>query len=389
MVLINDNDSLKTEAEAQSVLQKFNNTLVFDQRLFDAAVNVSFVYADALFSAGVLTRLESERIKNGLQTILKRAEYDANYFNGLPFADVHTFIEEKLTQLVGEPARKILTGRTRAEQIATVFKFWLRTEIVEISGLAKKFQKSLVQTGGKHSKVVLPTIKRYEKNNSTLWGHWCLAFYEMISRDRERLDEVWRRVNISPLGAADNAETMLEIDFEGVSRALKFEGLAANNLDAVSDRDFVLEFVGTCAILMTHLSRLATDLLFYSANELKFFKFSDGQALDSYLPDKMNCRAALKNIRGKSGRVYGHQIAILSNENGLSLESDNNLHGNLEAVFDTVDTIKLCLENSTIVLDLIVLSNDSKSENPIGNVVSENIFEALEIAKKHLRFEGN
>ncbi len=392
MVLINDNESLKTEAETQKGLQKFNNTLVFDQRLFDAEVNVSFVYADALFSAGVLNRLEAERIKNGLQTILKRAEYDANYFYEQPFADVYTFIEEKLVQLVGEPARKILTGRTRAEQCAAAFRYWLRAEIIEISGLAKKFQKSLIRAGAKHIKAVLPTPKMPKKNNLGRWAHWCLAFYEMISRDRERLDEVWRRVNISPLGAADNVETQLEIDFEEVARKLRFEGIAANNLDAVADQDFVVEFVGACAILIMHLARFAADLLFFSANESNFINFNHKKVAGSFVTDRENWTRALENVRGKSGRIFGHQTAILSNVNGLSSEINSDFsdsRGNLEAVFETVDIIKSCLACSAIVLDQVVVRDDSESEILDENFGDKFFLEALENAKKHLLFEGN
>jgi argininosuccinate lyase len=362
MVLINDNESLKIDEKSQMLLQKFNNTFVFDRRLFYADVSVSFVYADALFKAGILTRLESERIKNGLQTILKRAEYDANYFNGLAFEDVHTFIEERLVQLVGEPARKILIGRSRAEQISTAFRFWLRDEIAEISELAKKFQQSLIQAGERQIEAVLPTSNHLGKKCPSLWAHWCLAYYEMISRDRERLDEVWRRVNILPLGADNNAGMLLEIDCEEVARALNFEGIAVNNLDAVSDRDFVVEFVGACAILIMHFSRFAADLILYSSEEFQYLKFNHKEEANSPLVPNEVYTEALETIRGKSGRIFGHQTAILSTLKGLPLNFIKDMREALEAVFDTVDTVKLCLESSKIVLDLVVV-NELKTKN--------------------------
>ncbi len=362
MVLINDKDCSRMEEKSQKLLQEFNSTLAFDRRLFYADIKVDFAYADALFNAGVLTRLESERIKNGLHTILKRAEHDANYFNSLPFEDVHTFIEEKLVQLVGEPARKILIGRSRAEQTATAFRIWLRDEIVEISGLAKSFQGSLIETGEKQIEAVLPVFEHSTKTHPLLWADWCLAYYEMISRDRERLDEVWRRVNVLSLGADDNARIFLEIDYEEVARALNFEGMAANNLDAISDRDFVVEFVGACAVLIMHLSRLAADLILYSSEEFQYLKFNHKEAANPPLELNGVYTTALETIRGKSGRIFGHQTAILSTLKGLPLNFSKDLGEALEAVFDTVDTVKLCLQSSKIVLDSVIV-NELKTKN--------------------------
>lgn len=360
--MINDKDCSRMEEKSQKLLQEFNSTLAFDRRLFYADIKVDFAYADALFNAGVLTRLESERIKNGLHTILKRAEHDANYFNSLPFEDVHTFIEEKLVQLVGEPARKILIGRSRAEQTATAFRIWLRDEIVEISGLAKSFQGSLIEAGEKQIEAVLPVFEHSTKTHPSLWADWCLAYYEMISRDRERLDEVWRRVNVLPLGADDNARIFLEIDYEEVARALNFEGMAANNLDAISDRDFVVEFVGACAVLIMHLSRLAADLILYSSEEFQYLKFNHKEAANPPLELNGVYTTALETIRGKSGRIFGHQTAILSTLKGLPLNFSKDLGEALEAVFDTVDTVKLCLQSSKIVLDLVIV-NELKTKN--------------------------
>ncbi|MEJ7860087.1 MAG: lyase family protein [Pyrinomonadaceae bacterium] len=415
MDLNKEEESLNAEEQSEMLLREFNSTFIFDRRLFYAEASVSFIYAEALFNAGILTRLESERIKNGLQTILKRAEYDPDYFNNAPSENVQTFIEEKLVQLIGEPARRIQINRSRAEQISTAFRFWLRDEIEEISVHAKKFQQSLIQTGERQIEGVLPMIKSSKQKRPTLWAHWCLAFYEMISRDRERLDEVWRRVNILPLGAGINAGKYLEIDFEETAGALNFEGIMANELDAVSDHDFVVEFVSACSILIIHLSRFAADLLLYSSGELQVIKFKEEKMTNSTLTLNEVCTTALETLRGKAGRIFGHQTAILSNLNGLPLNSKKDFRAVLEAVFDTVDTIKSCLEKSTIVLDLVIVNklqvkflnsdeppvseNDisefNESENTLNkgnsskNTVSEEIYEALENAKKNLIFEEN
>ena len=230
--------------EPDETFVEFNNSFKFDRRLFFADVSASIAYSDALFHAGVLTRLESERIKNGLQTILKRADYDKNYFDELDSEDVHSFVEARLVQLIGDAGRKLHTGRSRNDQVATAFRLWLREQIEEISKIVRHLQKALIETAERQKEAVLPGYTHLQRAQPILWAHWCLAYFEMFSRDRERLDEVWRRVNVLPLGAAALAGTAYEIDREETARQLGFEGVSANSLDAVSDRDFAVEFVG-------------------------------------------------------------------------------------------------------------------------------------------------
>ena len=176
---------------------EFNNSFRFDRRLFYADVRASIAHADALFHAGVLTRLENEKIRNGLETLLKRADYDKNYFNETEAEDVHSFIETKLVQLIGETGKKLHTGRSRNDQVATAFRLWLRAEIEEISRAAMNLQKALIEAAERQRKAVLPGYTHLQRAQPVLWAHWCLAYFEMLARDRERLDEVWRRTNIS------------------------------------------------------------------------------------------------------------------------------------------------------------------------------------------------
>lgn len=329
---------------------EFNNSFKFDRRLFFADVNASIAHCDALFHAGVLTRLESERIKNGLQTILKRADYDKNYFNELNSEDVHSFIEARLVQLIGDAGRKIHTGRSRNDQVATAFRLWLREEIEEILKIVRQLQKTLIETAEKQKEAVLPGYTHLQRAQPILWAHWCLAYFEMFSRDRERLDEVWRRVNVLPLGSAALAGTAYEIDREDVARQLGFEGVSANSLDAVSDRDFAVEFVGACSLMMVHLSRISEDLILYASSEFQFIELSDAVSTgSSIMPQKKN-PDALELIRGKAGRVFGHQIALLTTMKGLPMAYNKDMQEDKEAVFDTVDTVKISLQVASIVL---------------------------------------
>ncbi|MDQ3179025.1 MAG: argininosuccinate lyase, partial [Acidobacteriota bacterium] len=330
---------------------EFNDSFSFDRRLFFADIQVSIAHCDALFHAGVLTRLESERIKNGLNTILKRADYDKNYFDELPSEDVHSFVEARLVQLIGDAGRKLHTGRSRNDQVATALRLWLREEIEEISKIARHLQRALLEEAENRKGAILPGYTHLQRAQPILWAHWCLAYFEMFSRDRERLDEVWRRVNVLPLGAAALAGTSYEIDREEVARELGFEGVSANSLDAVSDRDFAVEFVGACSLIMVHLSRLAEDLILYASAEFGLIELADAVTTgSSVMPQKKN-PDALELIRGKAGRIFGHQTALLTTLKGLPMAYNKDLQEDKEAVFDTVDTVKICLRVAAIVIE--------------------------------------
>lgn len=340
---------------ADATFAEFNNSFKFDRRLFGADIRASIGHCDALFHAGVLTRLEAERIKNGLVTLLKRADFDKNYFDETA-EDVHSFIESKLIQLIGDTGRKLHTGRSRNDQVATAFRLWLRDEITEISRLARALQKSLVDLAEKNEGAVLPGYTHLQRAQPVLWAHWCLAYFEMLARDRERLDEVWRRVNVLPLGSAALAGTSYEIDREAVARSLGFDGVTANSLDAVSDRDFAVEFVGASSILMMHLSRLAEDLIIYATSEFGFIELGDRVSTGSSLMPQKKNPDALELIRGKSARVFGHHTALLTMMKGLPLAYNKDMQEDKEAVFDCVDTVSQTLRVTEIVLRNITIN---------------------------------
>lgn len=334
---------------ADETFAEFNNSFRFDRRLFAADIRASMAHCDGLFHAGVLTRLEMERIKNGLVTLLKRADFDKNYFDD-GSEDVHSFIESKLVQLIGDTGRKLHTGRSRNDQVATAFRLWLREEITEISRIARTLQKSLVDLAEKNRGAVLPGYTHLQRAQPVLWAHWCLAYFEMLARDRERLDEVWRRVNVLPLGSAALAGTSYEIDREAVAKELGFDGVTANSLDAVSDRDFAIEFAGACSVMMMHLSRLAEDLIVYATNEFGFIELGDAISTGSSLMPQKKNPDALELIRGKAARVFGHHAALLTMMKGLPLAYNKDMQEDKEAVFDTVDTVSLTLRVTEIVL---------------------------------------
>ncbi len=353
---------------------EFNNSFRFDKRLFNADIRCSIAHAEGLFNAGVLTRIEAEKIRNGLLTIAKRADYDKNYF-ATNDEDVHSFIEAKLVQLVGDTGRKLHTGRSRNDQVATAFRLWLRQEIVEIEQVTKKLQKSLVDLAERYRETVFVGYTHLQKAQPILFSHWCLAYFEMFARDRERLDEVWRRTNIMPLGSAALAGTNYEIDREEVAKTLEFEGVTANSLDAVSDRDFAIEFVGACSLIMVHLSRIAEDLIIYATNEFGFITLSDAVSTGSSLMPQKKNPDALELIRGKAGRIFGHQMSLLATVKGLPLAYNKDMQEDKEAVFDTVDNVKLSIKVAEIVL-----RNVSVNEERTRQSATQGYLNATELA---------
>lgn len=335
---------------ADATFAKFNNSFTFDKRLFEADIRGCVAHCEGLFQAGVLTRSESERIKTGLWTILKRSDFDKKYFEETDAEDVHSFIESKLIHLIGDTGRKLHTGRSRNDQVATAFRLWLREEITEISKIVHELQKSLIDAAERQKDAVIPGYTHLQRAQPILWAHWCLAYFEMFDRDKERLDEVWRRVNILPLGSAALAGTAYEIDREAVAKELGFEGVTANSLDAVSDRDFAIEFVGACSLIMVHLSRFAEDLILYASSEFQFIELSDAVSTGSSLMPQKKNPDALELIRGKAGRIFGHQTALLSMMKGLPMAYNKDMQEDKEAVFDTVDNVKLSLQVAEIVM---------------------------------------
>lgn len=334
-------------------LKEFNSAFKFDRRLFAVEVRVSIAYCDELFGAGIFTRLEAERAKSALYSILKRAEHDKNYFSELPSEDIYSFVETRLVQLIGETGRKLRVGRSRIDQSATVFRLWLREKIEEILASAGELQKAFIATAENNREAVLPGYAQLRRAQPILFAHWCLAFFEMLARDRERFDEAWRRVNVLPLGSGEAAGTSFEIDRESLARTLNFEGITANSLDAVSDRDFAVEFVGACCLLMIHLSRFAEDLILYSTAEFGFVAFNNS---NESAPGKFV--SALELIRGKAGRIFGHHTSLLSTLKGLPLGFNKDLHEDQQIIFDAVDTVSDCLRAAVIVIENLRVNAD-------------------------------
>ncbi|MBA2525697.1 MAG: argininosuccinate lyase [Pyrinomonadaceae bacterium] len=341
--------------EADRGFVDFNRSFGFDRRMFVADVRASVAHCNGLASAGVLTREEATRINAGLQTILDRGIADAGYFDNLKFEDVHSFVESCLVELIGDTGRKLHTGRSRNDQVATDLRLWLREALTDLVEGVSATQGALLDLADAHPGAVLPGYTHLQRAQPILFAHWCLAYFEMLSRDRERLTDCRKRVNVLPLGSAALAGTSYPIDRESVARELGFDSVSRNSIDAVSDRDFCVEFVSACSLIMVHLSRLAEDIILYSTTEFGFFELSDAVATGSSLMPQKKNPDSMELVRGKAGRVFGHGTSLLTMLKGLPLAYNKDMQEDKEAVFDSFDTVSACLGvTATVLRDLSI-----------------------------------
>ena len=329
---------------------KFNDSFRFDRRLFAADIRGSIAHANGLSRAGILTNEDADAMIGSLTQLLADSKTDLRFFEA-DSEDIHSFIEQKLIAAIGDAGRKLHTGRSRNDQVATAFRIWLRDEIKAVEALVRDLQASIVDAAERYHEIVMPGYTHLQRAQPILFAHWCLAYFEMLTRDRERLADAVERVNVMPLGSGAIAGTSVEIDRTAVAKELGFAAVSSNSLDAVSDRDFAIEFVGACSILMVHLSRLAEDIILYCSQEFGFISLSDAVSTGSSLMPQKKNPDALELIRGKAGRVFGHHAALLATMKGLPLAYNKDMQEDKEALFDTVDTVKMCLSVAGIVFE--------------------------------------
>ena len=359
---------------ADPAFTSFNNSFSFDRRLFEADIRASVAHCHGLVGAGVLNEAEAEKIDQGLQTILENGLPDSNYFEA-DAEDVHSFVEARLVELIGDAGRKLHTGRSRNDQVATDLRLWLREAIDLMATTARSTQRALLDFAEQNRDAVLPGYTHLQRAQPILFAHWCLAYFEMLVRDRERLDEIRKRVNVMPLGAAALAGASFAIDREAVARELGFASVSRNSLDAVSDRDFGVEFVAACALIIVHLSRLAEEVILYSTAEFGFFQLSDAVATGSSLMPQKKNPDSMELVRGKAGRVFGHNLSLLAMLKGLPLAYNKDMQEDKEAIFDAFDTTRACLEVSALVLRNIELN-----EARMREAASKGMMNATELA---------
>jgi len=325
-----------------ALVQRFTASVSFDRRLAAFDIEASVAHARMLHAVGIIGKTDLAAIEKGLAQI--RSEIDAGTF---PWSDahedVHLNIERRLIELVGEPGKRLHTARSRNDQVATDLRLFLRSAIDRTLALVQSLQRRLLDLADAHADTVMPGYTHLQVAQPVTFGHHLLAYFEMLARDAQRLTDCRGRVNRLPLGAAALAGTSFPIDRQQVAQALGFEGLCENSIDAVSDRDFAIEFCACAALAMTHLSRFCEELILWANPAFGFVEIADGFSTgSSIMPQKRNPDVA-ELIRGKTGRVNGHLVALLTLMKGQPLAYNRDNQEDKEPLFDVVDTLTSCL----------------------------------------------
>ncbi len=342
--------SARFENSLNPFIQKFNASIQFDKTLIIEDIDCSIAHARMLGQQDVISQEESRTIIESLNQIkidYKKGTFQPEY----PAEDIHYAIENQLICKIGNLGKKLHTGRSRNDQVGTDIRLWLRKNINEIDKLLFSFQKSLLTIAQENLNVLIPGYTHLQRAQPLSLAHHLLAYLEMFQRDRDRLIEVCNRVNISPLGAAALAGTKINIDRYMTAQELGFKKIYMNSIDAVSDRDFAIEFLSTSSLIMTHLSRLSEEIIFWVSDEFQFAQLTDSCATGSSLmPQKRNPDVP-ELIRGKTGRVFGHLQGLLTTVKGLPLAYNKDLQEDKEPLFDTVKTVSDCLKAMTIFFE--------------------------------------
>jgi len=342
--------SQRFEQGLHPAIERFNASIGFDIALLQEDLDGSVAHARMLGSTGVISREEAASLIEGLEQV--RSEAAQGRFNpGLEAEDVHFAVERRLIELLGALGKKLHTGRSRNDQVGTDLRLWLRRQIDAIDGDLLRLQRALLDQAERHADTLIPGYTHLQRAQPLCLAHHLLAYIEMAERDRQRLADVRRRVNICPLGAAALAGTPVPIDRRATAAELGFDAIYANSLDAVSDRDFAVEFMAAASLVLAHLSRLSEEVIFWASEEFGFVSLTDRCATGSSLmPQKKNPDVP-ELVRGKSGRVFGHLMGLLTMIKGLPLAYNKDFQEDKEALFDGVRTLRDCLEAMAILFE--------------------------------------
>jgi argininosuccinate lyase len=323
---------------AEEWVDEFGASIPFDQELVEEDIEGSIAHVTMLGKCGILPNEDVEKIKNGLLTLLEKAKQGKLEFS-IAYEDIHLNIEKMLIDEIGPVGGKLHTGRSRNDQVATDMHLYLRKRVTEIIALIGQLQKVLVEKAEKHVETIVPGYTHLQRAQPISFAHHLLAYFWMLERDRERFRESLKRINKSPLGAGALAGTTFPIDRHMTAELLGFDGIYENSIDAVSDRDFIIEFLGNSAMLMMHLSRFCEELILWSSQEFQFVEIDDAFATgSSIMPQKKNPDMA-ELIRGKTGRVYGNLFGLLTVMKGTPLAYNKDMQEDKEGMFDTVKTV--------------------------------------------------
>ncbi len=342
-------------------VEAFTASIDFDQRLYRYDIQGSIAHARMLAKQNIITDEEAQTIVSGLESILIDIE-EGNFEFSVSLEDIHMNIEAKLIERIGPVGGKLHTARSRNDQVALDIRLYLRDELEEIQSYLDKLQEALLHQAENNLSVIMPGYTHLQTAQPVLFSHHMLAYYEMLYRDAGRLKDLFKRLNQLPLGAGALAGTTFPIDREFVAEQLGFDGVTRNSLDSVSDRDFALEFCGASSILMMHLSRLSEELIIWSSADFDFISLSDSFCTgSSIMPQKKNPDVP-ELVRGKTGRVYGNMVSLLTVMKALPLAYNKDMQEDKEPLFDTLDTVKGSLKVFADMIAQLTVKADNMRE---------------------------
>ena len=333
----------RTDGSMDALADSFNSSISFDKRLYREDIAGSIAHAEMLGRAGIITQAQAQTIIAGLQGILKDLESGALAIDESA-EDIHMFVEQVLTERTGETGKMLHTARSRNDQVALDMRLYLRREAEEITELLKKLITAVTDQAEAWKSAIMPGYTHLQRAQPVTFGHHLMAYAMMFLRDIDRLKDAEKRINVSPIGACALAGTTYPTDRRFEAELLGFPGIALNSIDAVSDRDFVVEFLSALSLVMTHLSRFSEEVVLWSSWEFGFVELSNDYTTgSSIMPQKKNPDMA-ELVRGKTGRVYGDLMALLTTLKGLPLAYNKDMQEDKEAAFDAADNVKICLE---------------------------------------------
>ena len=363
------------ESALNPAIAIFNASIGFDIELIEYDLTGSIAHAKMLAKTGIISDAEAQQLESGLSQI--RTEYRQGNFNpGVEAEDVHFAVERRLIEIVGDVGKKLHTARSRNDQVGTDIRLYLKAEIREIQQHLRQFQSALLAHSEQHVETLIPGYTHLQRAQPLSLAHHLLAYFQMTQRDWERLEDVYKRTNISPLGCGALAGTTFPIDRAYSAKLLGFENIYQNSLDGVSDRDFAIEFLCAASLIMVHLSRLSEEMILWASQEFSFITLKDTCATgSSIMPQKKNPDIP-ELVRGKTGRVFGHLQGMLVIMKGLPLAYNKDLQEDKEGIFDAVKTVKACLEAMTILLNEGIEFKTAR----LGEAVAEDFSNATDVA---------
>ena len=342
------------QKETDTQVNDFNSSILFDQRMYKQDIQGSLAHATMLGRQGIITKEEADDIVNGLTAILQDIE-DGKVEFSMENEDIHMNIEAMLTQRIGPDGKRLHTGRSRNDQVAVDFRLYVKSEIAKIIGMLLDLEKVLTEKAKDNTETVMPGYTHMQRAQPTTFAHYMMAYANMIRRDITRLEDCLERMDECPLGAGALATSSYPIDREFTAHALGFKKPTENSMDSVSDRDFAIEFLSACSILMMHLSRFSEEIILWCSWEFKFVEMDDAYSTgSSIMPQKKNPDVA-ELVRGKTGRVYGSLITLLTVMKGLPLAYNKDMQEDKEPVFDAIDTVELCIPVFSAMLETMTV----------------------------------